>query len=146
MLRALLAFLLLFFAACTKSQQDDAVFFTTPQSGKVTSWKDKLQKAEKDLVTAQKNVGKYQTKLYREQLKVIKKHIAECETRLEKISSDPQKYAHLLQEELSNLFLEEREELLDIMQSQNEKLAKEAEDTLNHILRLITQLGTKRED
>jgi hypothetical protein len=134
--------------ACHQKASDSSVVInhSLEKSRKISSCKSKLMKAEKNLDSAEKDLATSQEKLFREELMLIKKDLLAFESSLEKIAKDPQKYSAFLREEVSGLFLKEREELIAIMRSENAVLAGEAGETLDHILRIITKLSTQRSD
>lgn len=135
-------------SSCSHKEDSNVVLSQSPleKNGKIASFKNKLQKAEKSLESAEGIVARCKDTLYKEELGVIRKYVASCEKAVAKVSLHPQKYTLVFQTEFSDLFLKEREMLLTIMRSENSSLAKEAGELLDHILHLITQLSTKRSE
>ena len=130
-----ISFLALLFAACTVSAQDTKLISSFLDSGRIATYRHKLKKAEESLAESQVEIMKYKEMLFKEQISVIKSYMQTCEAEIEKFRA---------QKDLSSLFLKEREALMTIMRSDHEELAKEAEVVLDHILRFITRLGTRK--
>lgn len=130
-----LSLIALLFAACTVSAQDTKLTSSFLDSGRIATYRHKLKKAEEDLAESKEEIIKYTEMLYKEQISAIKGHLLNLEAEIEKIP---------VQKDLSSLFIKEREALMNIMRSENEVLAKEAEAVLDHILRFITRLGTRK--
>ncbi len=139
---------LFFLSSCYQKEESNVVFSQSPleQNGKIASFKNKLQKAEKNLEGAEGLVTRCKETLYKEELVAIRKYVASCEKAIAKVSLHPEKYTLVFQTEFSDLFLKEREMLLTIIRSDNPALSKEAGELLDHILHLITQLSTKRSE
>lgn len=125
----------LLFAACTISAQDTKISSSFLDSGRIATYRHKLKKAEEDLAESKEEIAKYKVMLYKEQISVIKSYMQTCESEIDKFRA---------QKDLSSLFIKEREALMTIMRSDHEELAKEAELALDHILRFITRLGTRK--
>ncbi|HSW72574.1 MAG TPA: hypothetical protein VLG44_04105 [Chlamydiales bacterium] len=125
----------LLFAACTVSAQDTKVSSSFLDSGRIATYRHKLKKAEENLAESKEEIAKYTEMLYKEQISVIKSYMLTCEAEIEKFRA---------QKDLSSLFIKEREALMTIMRSEHDELAKEAESVLDHILRFITRLGTRK--
>lgn len=115
-------------------RQDTQVSSSFLDSGRIAALRHKLQKAEEDLAESEAEIIKIKEMLYKEQISSIKSRVLSSESDIH----------NLPKKDLSSLFIKEREVLMAIMRSDNPALAKEAESVLDHILRLITRLGTIR--
>lgn len=106
---------------------------------KMESLKKKLEGEQKSLESSAKEIEKIRSDLHSEELSLIKKRVDEFEDYLKVLKEDQAKYSAFLRNELANLFIKEREALKGIIQSTGDK--KEAQETLERILRLITTIN-----
>ena len=111
------------------------------QKQKLSSLEKKLDQAEKERREATEEVEKLQREIHQAHLALIQRQVEHYEKQLQKIQSEPEKYAHLLRIETSGLFLKERELLHHVIQNGTAPSASEAQLVLDRILRMITELG-----
>ncbi len=105
------------------------------QKQRISYLQKKLDLAQKSLQKAQDEEGRLIEEVQEAKLVLIAKQIDAYERQ---IDQNPHRYASLLQPEMGNLFLQEREELDALIRS---GASLQAQALLDRILRLITQLS-----
>lgn len=111
------------------------------QQQKVTVLQKKLEAAELEQKKAEEEVERLLKEVSDAQLALIRKRVDSYEQQIQKLQTDPQKYAQLLQLESSTLFLKEREMLHQMIQTGPSPSAFEAQVVLDRILRMITEIS-----
>ena len=111
----------------------------TKKKHKIESLQKKLEAAENEQKKAGEEVARLRKEVSEAQLALIRKHVESYEQQIQKLQTDPQKYAQLLQIESSALFLKERETLHSMIQSDASSF--EAQVVLDRILRMITEIS-----
>ncbi len=109
------------------------------QKQKIEQLEKKREIAQKSQRNAEEEITHLNKEIHQAQLALIRKRVDEIEKQIQQIESDPQKYAYLLQMEISALFLQERELLHKMIQKEPSSL--EAQMELDRILRVITEFS-----
>lgn len=138
--------LLLFLTSCFGIIPSSETFVSQAPNGrkqkhKIAVLQKKLELAEREQKKAQDEVERLSGEVHQAQLTLIRKQLDDYEKQIRKMQSDPKKYAQLLQNERSTLFIEERESLHRMIQSGPSPSAFEAQMELDRILRIITELS-----
>lgn len=133
-----LLFLLLLTACTHHTSIDSFVASNVPrrQKQKITALQRKLENAEKQQEKIDLEVEELREDLRQAELALIRKVVENCEDRLDRFRGDP--------EEISALFLNERETLHRMIQSGPSPASFEAQLVLDQILRIITNVSETR--
>ncbi|MFA5250335.1 MAG: hypothetical protein WC371_02870 [Parachlamydiales bacterium] len=110
---------------------------------KLKNLKEKISEEELAKEAVEKNLRALKVKLSLGHLKVIEKKLSEFSVWRQNLEKDPLLWQKFLQKELPVLFLEERETLIRVIEESPE-VALQAQEMLNAILRLITELSSQK--
>ncbi len=105
----------------------------------------KLDAAEGEKRRALVQVDSIQSEIQEAQIALVEKRVDLYEKQFAKLAKDPEKYGEFLQTEASFLFLKEREMLHEMIRSDSPTVSFEAQQILNRILRLITELNDEQQ-
>jgi Tfp pilus assembly protein PilN len=113
----------------------------TKQKQKIAFLQKKLQLAEKDQKKIAEVVDFLHEEIKKAELAFVRRIVSETEEKLRKFEENPLYRSKFTENEISNLFLEEREILHRIIQAPLTPASLEAQGLLDQILRLITSLS-----
>ncbi|MEI6242406.1 MAG: hypothetical protein WCP39_03260 [Chlamydiota bacterium] len=108
----------------------------------IEKFQSKIAAAKKSVGKAAKRIEKLRIAVLQEELKCIQLKIRQTEEFLAKSSQDPVQYKTFLEKELPVLFLQERSDLMGMIAIP--EVEKDAHETLDRILRLITKLTEEK--
>jgi hypothetical protein len=146
MIRVKWSFLLLL-TACTSYSTQSEWGQRTParkEELKLLALQRKLDAAEGEKQRALDEVNGLHSEIQEAQIAFVAKQLNLYERQLAKLAKDPEKYGEFLQAEASLLFLKEREMLHEMIRSGSPTASFEAQQMLDRILRLITELNDEQ--
>jgi septal ring factor EnvC (AmiA/AmiB activator) len=132
---------LLIFGICSCSHPKKTS--TGMNSEEIEQFQSKIAAAKKSVGKAAKRVQKLRLAVLQEEVKCIQLKIRQIEESLVKVSQDSVQYRTFLEKELPVLFSQERSVLMGMIAIP--EVEKEAHETLDHILRLITKLNDEKQ-
>jgi hypothetical protein len=135
---------LLFLSACTLPPTGSDLFVKlspTKQKQKIAFLQKKLGSAEREQKKAEDEVDYLREEIKQAELTLVRRIVFETEEKLRKFQENPSNRLKISENEISNLFLEEREILHRMIQAGPTPASLEAQGVLDQILRMITNLS-----
>jgi hypothetical protein len=116
----------------------------TKQKQKIAFLQKKIDRAEKEQKKIEETIELLQEEMQQAELILVRRMVLETEEKLRKFEEDSTNRSKYTDHEISNLFLEEREVLYRMIQSEPTPASFEAQAVLDQILGLITTLADGR--
>lgn len=141
----LVLLLALFFCACSHPSRETAFLYQMPKAKvkKLKNLEEKISKTQIEKENAEKNLQTLQIKFYTENIKVINKKMNNFLQFKAELEKDEVLFQTFIEKELNGLFAQERKALIQIIEN-CPQAAPKAQNTLDAILRLITELSNKK--
>lgn len=117
----------------------------TKQKQKIAFLQKKLERAERDQKKAEEEVEFLNEEMKQAELALVRRIVYETEEKLRKFEENPSNRYKFTENEVSNLFLDEREILYRMIQGDPTPASIEAQGVLDQILRMITNLSDEPE-
>jgi hypothetical protein len=137
-------FLLLFLGGCMlpPAGSDMLVKLSpTKQKQKIAFLQKKLELAEREQKKVEEDIEFLQEEMKQAELALVRRIVFETEEKLRKFEENPSNRWKFTENEISNLFLDEREILHRMIQAGPTPASLEAQGVLDQILRMITSLS-----
>ncbi len=141
---SVLYFLLLFISGCALPSSGNEILVKlspTKQKQKIAFLQKKLELAERDQKKVEGEIGFLREEIKQAELAFVRRIVHEAEEKLRKLEENPSNRLKFTENEISNLFLEERKILHRMMQTGPTPASLEAQEVLDQILRMITSLS-----